>query len=695
MTLKVAALRASMLALAFLLMNACGGGGDKDSGLSTNTNLSSLLLEAATLAPAFSSATTSYDADVTGGTTSTRVTAFVADSRSRITVNGATATSGIQGDPIDLIIGNTTVTVIVTAQSGATKSYTVVVTRPQPSNDATLSSLAVSTGDLDHIFDPTFLFYTAATSYLGASTRVLAEPTDPLADSLRLDGTEFSVGEPSTWVALMAGSDTTLTIEVTAEDDVTTLPYEITMSRADFATLGQRAYIKATAAGPDQFGFGIALNNDRLLVGAPFEQSSATGVDGDDTNNTLNQAGAAYLYERTGSVWLVTNYLKASNTDARDLFGWTAAITSDDLIIGAPGEQSLDGSQLDNSGNSVGAVYLFDHTGLDPVQTAYLKASNANDSDRFGGSIDAYDDFILVGAEVEASNATGINGDEADNSLQNAGAAYLFEQNSGGDWAQIAYIKASNTKGEQQFGSAVAVDRDSLAIGARRESSNATGVGGDQNDTSKPDAGAVYVFDRSSAVWDQSAYIKASNTDQDDDFGFALDLDGDLLVVGAPGEDSADSGNQDDNSSADSGAVYVFSREATGIWSQMAYLKAPIPGFRDFFGASVALVGNLLAVGAPGERSDATGINGDDLNQNAVDSGAVYLFERDNTGNWLRVAYVKASNTDPGDLFGRNLALAADTLAIAAPEEQSTASGVDGNEADNSGSSAGAVYVFR
>ena len=695
MTLKVAALRASMLVSAFLLMNACGGGGgDKDSGPSTNTNLSSLLLEAATLAPAFSSATTSYDADVTGGTTSTRVTAFVTDSRSRITVNGAAATPGIVGDPIDLAIGDTSIAVVVTAQSGATKTYTVTVARPQPGNDATLSSLAASAGALDQIFDPTFLFYTAATSYLGASTRVLAEPTDPLADSLRLNGIDFSAGEPSAWIALAPGSDTTLTVEVTAEDDVSTLPYEIIISRAGFATFEQRAYIKATATGPDQFGAGIALNGDRLLVGAPFEQSSATGIDGDDTNNTLNQAGAAYLYERTGSGWLVANYLKASNTDPRDLFGWAAAATADELIIAAPGEQSLDGSQADNSGNSVGAVYLFNDLGA-PVQTAYLKASNANDFDRFGGSLDACDGLILVGAEVEASNAAGINGDEADNSLQNAGAAYLFEQNGAGVWAQIAYIKASNTRGDQQFGSAVAVDQASLAIGARRESSNATGVGGNQNDTSKPDSGAVYVFDRSNAVWDQSAYIKASNTDQDDDFGFAVDLDGDLLVVGAPGEDSDDGGNQNDNSSADSGAVYVFSREATGNWSQMAYLKAPTPGFRDFFGASVALVGNLLAIGAPGERSDATGINNDDLNQNAVDSGAVYLFERDGAGSWLQIAYVKASNTDPGDLFGRNLAMAADALAIAAPEEQSTASGVDGNEADNSGTSAGAVYILR
>ena len=144
----------------------------------------------------------------------------------------------------------------------------------------------------------------------------------------------------------------------------------------------------------------------------------------------------------------------------------------------------------------------------------------------------------------------------------------------------------------------------------------------------------------------------------------------------------------------DSGAVYVFRRDIDGAWSQEAYIKSAIPGLADRFGSSVQLVGSLLAVGAPGERSNATGINGDDGNQSAVDSGAVYVFERDSLGAWTQIAYIKASNTDAGDVFGRAISVSGDSLAVGAPFEQSMATGVNDDESDNSLNEAGAAYVF-
>src|SRR5664279_5057353 len=160
----------------------------------------------------------------------------------------------------------------------------------------------------------------------------------------------------------------------------------------------------------------------------------------------------------------------------------------------------------------------------------------------------------------------------------------------------------------------------------------------------------------------QRAYIKASNTNAGDMFGgkVALSADGSTLAVGAVGEASLGFGNQTDNSAAKAGAVYVFSR--TGMtWTQQAYVKASNAEANDRFGQSVTLSadGSTLAVGAFFESSSATGVGGDQTNNAGADSGAVYVFTR--TGlTWSQQAYVKASNTGSGDLFGYTVALSAD-----------------------------------
>ncbi|MCP4446605.1 MAG: hypothetical protein GY811_14855 [Myxococcales bacterium] len=107
----------------------------------------------------------------------------------------------------------------------------------------------------------------------------------------------------------------------------------------------------------------------------------------------------------------------------------------------------------------------------------------------------------------------------------------------------------------------MSLDGDTLAVGALGEASSAVGVDGGQADNSAIYAGAVYVFVRTGGVWTQQAYLKASNTDEDDYFGGSVSLDGGMLAVGALGEDSSAvgvDGNQADNSAAQAVAVYVF-----------------------------------------------------------------------------------------------------------------------------------------
>src|SRR5262249_42765895 len=157
-------------------------------------------------------------------------------------------------------------------------------------------------------------------------------------------------------------------------------------------------------------------------------------------------------------------------------------------------------------------------------------------------------------------SATGVNGNQADNSAPNSGAVYVFTR-TGGVWTQQAYLKASNTDAGDEFGTSVALYGDTLVVGAPLEASSATGVNGNQADNSVPNSGAVYVFTRTSGVWTQQAYLKASNTDAGDGFGTSVTLIVDTLAPSTtldPTSATGVNGNQADNSALNSGAVYVF-----------------------------------------------------------------------------------------------------------------------------------------
>jgi hypothetical protein len=329
------------------------------------------------------------------------------------------------------------------------------------------------------------------------------------------------------------------------------------------------------------------------------------------------------------------------------------------------------------------------------VTSDYLKASNTEAVDQFGFSVAIDGDRMVVGATTEDSNATSVNGNEADNSASISGAAYVFSFD-GTSWVQEAYLKASNAEGGDQFGFSVAIDGDRIVVGANRESSNATGVNGNEADNSANASGAAYVFTFDGTSWVQEAYLKASNTNGADLFGRAVSISGNRIVVGASGEDSAATGvdgNDANNSATNSGAAYVFHFDGSD-WTQEAYLKASNTGAHDWFGWSVAISGERIVVGASDEESAATGVNGDQADNSATNSGAAYVFHFDGSA-WTQEAYLKASNTNGADFFGRTLSISGDRIVVGALEEDSNATGVNGNAANNSASDSGAAYVFR
>lgn len=460
--------------------------------------------------------------------------------------------------------------------------------------------------------------------------------------------------------------------------------------------VAQQAYLKAGVAEMnDNFGTSVAISGDTVIVGASGESSNATGVNGSQANNATPNSGAAYIYVRDGNGWTEQAYLKASNTGGSDAFGWSVAISGDTVVVGALWEASsattVNGDQNDNDTWDAGAAYVFTRSGTSWTQQAYLKAGNAGESDWFGRAVAISGDLVVVGATGEASASAGVDGDGSDNSLPNAGAAYVFARD-GSSWTQQAYLKASHPRNLSHFGISVAADGETVVVGATLEDSNATGVDGDASDTSAVSAGAAYVFARNNGIWSQQGYLKASNTEAGKEFGTSVGISGDTIVVGAPGEDSDATGVNGDQASQAapfSGAAYIFGRSG-GTWSQQAYLKASNTGENDAFGRSVGISGNSVIVGAIRETSNATGLNGNQLDNSTPWAGAAYLFNR-NGATWTQQAYLKASNTGSLDRFGHSVAISGDTVVVGAIGEGSA----DGDPANNGAIHAGAAYVFN
>lgn len=408
----------------------------------------------------------------------------------------------------------------------------------------------------------------------------------------------------------------------------------------------QQAYLKPAAVGVSQaaesFGYSVAISGDTIVVGALAERSSSTGVNSSPNDDSFN-AGAAYVFVRTGSVWTQQAYLKPAavgTTQDSDQFGWSVAVSGDTVVVGANLEDSSSTGvnsipNDDGTASASGAAYVFVRNGILWTQEAYLKpaaigTSQAND--QFGYSVAASGDTVVVGAWQEASSSTGVNS-TPNESANLSGAAYVFVRNAG-VWTQQAYLKPATigtTQGGDDFGFTVGISGDTIVVGSPGEDSSTTGINSTPNEGATF-AGAANVFVRNGGVWTQQAYLKpaAVGTSQvNDQFGYSVAVSGNTIVVGAVSERSSTTGvNSTPNDSINgAGAAYVFVRSGNA-WTQQAYLKPATVGTtqgNDQFGWSVAISGDTVVVGAVGEDSNTTGINSTP-NESASFSGAAYVF---------------------------------------------------------------------
>lgn len=291
----------------------------------------------------------------------------------------------------------------------------------------------------------------------------------------------------------------------------------------------------------DKFGSAVAIDGDRIIVGAPHD-ADLNGV----------ETGAAYIYARRGGGWTETAKLVADDGADGDQFGATVSISGDRAVVGA----FLHSASKFESG----AAYVFTLRAGVWSQTAKLVAADAKEEDRFGGDVFIDHDSIVVSAPGDDDN-----GDAA-------GAAYAFTYGDGA-WVQESKLLASDGYPAHLFGIDVAISGDVAIVGAH------------ENYYSN---GSAYIFTRIDEQWVETVKLRASDGEEGDYFGLAVGVSGDAAIVGAFG---------DDDRGWASGCAYIFER-IDGEWLEVTKLLASDGVEADWFGADVSIDGEAAVVGA-------------------------------------------------------------------------------------------------
>jgi hypothetical protein len=393
------------------------------------------------------------------------------------------------------------------------------------------------------------------------------------------------------------------------------------------AQTGIVASTKLTAPGElrefDRFGSSVAISRNIAVVGAPLDDNQA-GID----------AGAAYVFQRSGTAWSLQTKLVGSNTRAGDRFGssvdaWGFSSAGRRIIVGAPFNDN-------SAGADAGAAYVFERSGAtgweerNRINIGHLRGGN----DRFGSSVGISRFDAVVGVPLDDTQGPG--------GLSGAGSAAEFERIND-DWGFRGTLTAGSNAGNfELFGTSVATSQKTTVVGAP----------GDSN-------GEAYVFvaDQTVSPWQLQARLPRSASSRD--FGASVAVDGNSAIVGAPAESTF----------FGTGVVHIFVRSGTA-WSEQSFLFSPTD--IHSFGSSVAISGDIALVGSPNAHA-------------GPDPGFAWLYVRSGT-TWASQIPVGAADGLATDRFGSSVDVSVGTAVIGAPNDD-TSTGVD------SGTDTGSAYV--
>ncbi len=408
-----------------------------------------------------------------------------------------------------------------------------------------------------------------------------------------------------------------------------------------------------------------------------FGRTMALSADGATLAVGTIRSATVDVFVRSGDTWAAQAHVELDPL-VSDSFGLALSLSADGsrLAIGAPTEDGLEG-----------AAYVYARTGTDWQQSARVISSKRDTITM------AFGVAVALSADGETLAVGGSTFDS------NTGLVNIFVPD-GAAWTEVATLQSERKDWGDAFGYSLALDADgdTLAVGAPGEQSGARGVGGSQDDDGSDEAGAVFVFTRTGNTWAQQEYLKATNTGARDNFGYAVALSDDGLVIaaGAPDESSPSVELPEDDSQLGAGAVYLYRRNGTA-WATDGFLKAAFASNGDSFGRAVALAssGAFLVVGVPGENHGGTGVGTPLEGDQLPDSGSLYLYEHRPAG-WERLRYIKALAPMSPLSFGTGVGISADAnmIAAGAPNHSSNATGVDG-PVTGSVPNSGAVFTYE
>ena len=359
----------------------------------------------------------------------------------------------------------------------------------------------------------------------------------------------------------------------------------------------------------DEFGCSTAMDGDHLIAGAYLD---------DDVTGTAS--GSAYVFARNqggADSWGLVRKLTAPDADVSDWFGLAVAISGDIAVVGAPGAG-------DPVAYDCGQVYVFEKDRGGPDNwglAATLHASDATANDELGHAVAVNGDTLVVGADRDDDGGLAI------------GSVYIFERDQGGadNWGEVTKLQAADGVAHDHFGGSVAVDGDTLAVGAYGDNSN---------------VGSVYIFDRNLG-WGLVTTLYPFDSQGGDWFGGSVAADGDTVAVGAHGHRELGYW---------SGAVFVHDRNLGGAnnWGLAARLIGSDITSNDAFGCAVALHQDTVVAGA--EYFDGV----------ISAQGRAYVFSRNvgGLGAWGEERVLEATDASVGDWFGQAVAAYATRVVV-------------------------------
>ncbi len=392
---------------------------------------------------------------------------------------------------------------------------------------------------------------------------------------------------------------TVRTVDAAGNESADSAVLSVVIDTTSPVQIGQIAKLLAgDGEASDRFGYSVAISGTTAIVGAYGEDDN--GVD----------SGAAYVFEKTELGWTHVAKLTADDGADEDYFGFAVSISGGTAIVGAYGD--------DDNGSNSGSAYLFQDTGAGWTQIAKLTPDDAGTYDLFGRSVAISDGTAVVGAYGDYTNGS------------YSGSAYVFED-TGSGWSQAAKLTADDGAAFDYFGDTVSINGNTAIVGARGDDDNGR------------DSGSAYLFENANSEWTCIAKLTANDGAAGDLFGWSVAVSDGTAVVGA---------QSDDDNGSNSGSVYLFQDTGAG-WSQIAKLTPDDGAESDAFGRSVAISGNTVVIGAPGD------------DDNGSSSGSAYIFEG-SASTWTQIAKLTAADGAAGDYFGGSVSISGDTTVVGA-----------------------------